>query len=251
MKKRLMLVSAAVLAATWQPPPALAGCVIAPDRKSINVVTDNASSDEKNCAVSCKVDTKVGVVTVACGGNTPPLAKGHSLCEFDKPEPWYKKVISAQDSCKTIAGAVPAQSAMAPTLAPGGFACRISPDGKSVDAVIVNPYKAETSCQIDCQLSTTKAGTTLSVSCSKNAAPGAEAVLCSHGFDGGKLVKMVGGKGICIDPQPPPADKEADKERDDDVGVQRLINDPAKLREHIRKNLDSEAQKMFDQLNKP
>jgi hypothetical protein len=54
---------------TW---PAGAGCVIAPDGKSISAVTDNGSSDEKTCAVSCKVDTKIGEVQVACGGTTPP-----------------------------------------------------------------------------------------------------------------------------------------------------------------------------------
>lgn len=72
-------------------------------------------------------------------------------------------------------------------------------------------------------------------------------MLCSHSFDGGKLVKMVGGKGSCIDPQP----AAADRDKDYDVDVQNLINDPVKLREHIRKNLDPEAQKIFDQMNKP
>jgi hypothetical protein len=247
MKKHLVLAAAAAIAAAWLTPPAGAGCLIGPDGKSINVVTDNASSDQQNCAVSCKVGTKVGVVTVACGGTTPPFSKGHSLCDFDKPEPWYKKVISSQDSCKTAANAASARAAAAPALKPGGFTCRISPDGKSVAAVIFNPYKSEASCQIDCELSTTKAGTTFSVSCSRNAAPGAEAVLCRHNVDSGKLVKMVGGKGSCVDPQP----SAADKEKDDDVDVQTLINDPAKLREHIRKNLDPEAQKMFDQMHKP
>ncbi len=35
------------------------------------------------------------------------------------------------------------------------------------------------------------------------------------------------------------------------IAARGLINDPAKLREHIRKNLDPEAQKIFDQMNKP
>jgi hypothetical protein len=84
----------AALAATvlvFQSMPVRATCIIAPDGKSINVVTDNGSSDEKSCQVSCKVDTKIGVVSVSCGGNTPPLAKDHSLCAFDKTEVWYKK----------------------------------------------------------------------------------------------------------------------------------------------------------------
>ena len=52
------------------------------------------------------------------------------------------------------------------------YACRISDDGKTVDAMISNPYKSETSCQVNCQVSTTKAGTTLQTSCTKNVAPG-------------------------------------------------------------------------------
>lgn len=112
--------------------------------------------------------------------------------------------------------------ALAPAAAvkPGSFACRISPDCKSVDAVIVNPYKSETSCQIDCQLSTTKAGTTFSVPCGRNAAPGAEAVLCSHSFDKGKLVTMISGEGDCLDPTPKP---EKAEKNDDDIDVQKLI----------------------------
>src|SRR5437763_17180209 len=78
--------------------PAQAGCIISADQKSINVVTDNASSDEKNCAVKCRVDTKIGIAQVSCGGNTPPLAKDYSVCAYDKSEPWYKKGISSEDS---------------------------------------------------------------------------------------------------------------------------------------------------------
>jgi hypothetical protein len=74
MKTRLVLAALAAMGVAWLAPPAHAGCVIAPDGKSINVVTDNGSSDEKNCAVICKVDTKIGVVQVSCGGNTPPHA---------------------------------------------------------------------------------------------------------------------------------------------------------------------------------
>ena len=42
-------------------PAAQATCVIAPDGKSISVVTDNGTDEEKNCAVKCQVDTKIGV----------------------------------------------------------------------------------------------------------------------------------------------------------------------------------------------
>ena len=203
MKTRLLFAALAVAGVAWLAPPAQAGCVISPDQKSINVVTDNPSSDEKNCAVKCQVDTKIGVVQVSCGGNTPPLAKGHSLCDYDKPEAWYKKVIYSEDSCQgSVAPAPTKASAPAPAKA-DGFSCRISADGKTVDAMIANPYKSETSCQVDCQVSTTRAGATFSVSCGKTVAPGVgQVVLCSHAYDKGKLVKMVGGKGSCVNPEP-------------------------------------------------
>jgi hypothetical protein len=260
MKSRLLIAALAATGAACLAPPAMAGCIIAPDGKSINVVTDNPSSDERTCAVSCKVDTKIGAVTVACGGNTPPLAKAHSLCDYDKPEAYYKKVISSEDSCKTAANATPAPTAAAPALKPGGFTCRVSPDGKSADAIIVNPYKTETSCQIDCKLSTTKAGTTFSLSCGRPAAPGVEAVLCSHSFDGGRIVKMIDGKGSCTDPTPKPAAAEKDDEETDPQklsekirknmpppparrqesveDMQKLMNDPAKMDEYIQKQMN-------------
>ena len=39
------------LAAVCLVPRAEAGCVIPPDGKSINVITDNGSGEEKSCAV--------------------------------------------------------------------------------------------------------------------------------------------------------------------------------------------------------
>jgi len=259
MQTRFFCAGFAALAAVLLAGPAGAGCVISPDGKSINVVTDNPTDEQKNCAVSCKVDTKIGVVTVACGGTTPPLARDHSLCDFDKPEVWYKKVISADDSCKSAANTAPAKPAAVAALKPGGFACRISADGKTVDAVIVNPYKRETSCQIDCAVSTTKAGATFSVSCSRNAAPGVEAVLCSHAVDGGKAVKMISGKGDCVNPEPP-ADDKAEKNKDDAIDpsdlikgmpkqpsaankadeeeLKKLMDDPSKIQDYIRKQLN-------------
>lgn len=239
MTSRFVLAAFAAVAVVCLAPQARAGCVISPDGKSIDVVTDNGADQEKNCAVKCQVDTKIGVVQVGCGGNTPPRAKAHSLCDFDKPEPWYKKVISSEDSCKGAAAAAPAAPAQAaPAVAAkrDAFSCRISADGQSVDAVISNPHNHEASCQVDCQVSTSKAGTTFSVSCGKTVAAGvAEAVLCTHTFDKGKLVKMVGGKGSCLSTEVPAAD--AEKDDDDDVDVQNLVNDPAKLREHIRKQM--------------
>lgn len=258
MTSRFLLAAAAAMALACLAPPAQAGCVISPDGKSIDVVTDNGADEEKKCAVKCQVDTKIGVVQVGCGGNTPPRAKAHSLCDFDKPEPWYKKVVSSEDSCKgaasgNVAPAAPPQ-AVAPVAAQrDSFSCRISADGHSVDAVIANPHNHDASCQVDCQISTTKAGTTFSVSCGKNVEAGvAEAVLCTHTFDKGKLVKMVGGKGSCTSTEVPAEKAGNDKDDDDDdADVQNLVNDPAKLREHIRKQLDPDAQKMFDKMQKP
>lgn len=76
MKMRLSFVAVAATAVAWLTPPPQAGCVIA------------LESDEKNFTVSCKVDTKIGVVQVSCAGNTPPLAKTYSLCEYNKAGPW-------------------------------------------------------------------------------------------------------------------------------------------------------------------
>ena len=227
---------------------AKATCVIAPDGKSINVVTDNGADQEKTCAVKCQVDTKAGVVQVGCGGNTPPHAKAHSLCDFDKPEPWYKKVISSEDTCKGASAAAPASAPAAPVAAKDSFTCRIAADGLSVEAVIANPYKAEASCQVDCQISTTRAGTTFGVSCGKSVAPGVgEVVLCKQTFDKGKLVKMVSGKGSCTNPDVSAEDAEKD---DDDEEVQKLMNDPSQLQQHIRKQLPPDAQKMLDKMGK-
>src|SRR5258705_14016171 len=66
---------AVLLAMACLAPRAEAGCVISPEGKSINVVTDNGAGEEKNCAVKCQVDTKIGVQRISCGGNTPPVAK--------------------------------------------------------------------------------------------------------------------------------------------------------------------------------
>jgi hypothetical protein len=243
----------AALAATiflFQSLPVRATCVIAPDGKSINVVTDNGSSDEKTCQVSCKVDTKIGVVSVGCGGNTPPLAKDHSLCAFDKTEIWYKKVVSSEDSCKAgAAGAAPAVVAPAADAKADGFNCRISPDGKTVDAMIANPYKGETSCQMDCKVSTTKAGTTVSMSCSKQVAAGVgQVVLCSHSVDEGKAVKMLSGRGDCVKPLEERTDSEkaSDKAAQDseEAEAQKLANQPMAVPSAANKADEDELEKI-------
>jgi hypothetical protein len=274
MKMRLRLAVLAAIALACVAQRAQAGCVISRDGKSIDVVTGNAASEEKNCAVKCQVDTKIGVIAVSCGGNTPPLATAHSLCNFDKPEPWYKKVVSSQDTCEggsaAAAPAAPATvpaAAPAPAVKPGTFICRISADGHSFDAMIANPYAADASCQVNCRISTTVAGTTEQSSCTKNVAPGVgEVVLCTHTFDKGRLVKVVGGSGSCFDPTPKPraadtpeidADELANQPmpkpssaKKDDADLEGIADDPDKLDAYIRKQLPPDARKIFDDMNK-
>lgn len=202
-----------------------ARCVISPDGSSIDVVTDNGEPSEKNCAVKCQVDTARGVAQVSCGGNAPPLAKAHSLCNFDRQPGYYKKVLSSEDTCKaTPAAAVaPVERNAAPLPKAANpekpsFACRISADGQSAEAVIANPYAEDTHCTVDCQIATTRAGTSFSFSCGKTAAGGgAETVLCTHPFDRGKLVRMIGGRGSCVKPlAAADAEKGTAKDKDDD-----------------------------------
>ena len=145
------------------------------------------------------------------------------------------------------AAAAAALALFAPAVHAAGFTCRVAPDGKTVEALIANPYQRATSCQVNCQLATARAGTTFQTSCTREIAPGKEAVvLCSKRYDKGRLTKVVGGSGDCINPVP--ADEQADK--DDDANVQELIGDPAKLKAHVREGLPPEAQKMLDQMNR-
>jgi hypothetical protein len=235
MKMHLAAAALTAFAVVCLAPRAEAGCVIAPDGKSIDVVTDNGASEETNCAVKCQVDTKIGLVQLSCGGNTPPLAKAHSLCGYDKPEPWYRKVVSSEDSCKGAAASAAPVAAPPPPVKPGTFICQIAPDGHSFDAVIANPYKVEASCQVNCQISTTLAGTTEQSSCSRNVAPGVgEVVLCTHSFDQGRLVKVIGGSGNCTDPTPKPSSADAD-DADDDAEMNKALKDPDKMQEYVRK----------------
>jgi hypothetical protein len=277
MKPRLTIAAFSALTVLCLTSHAEAGCVISSGGKSIDVVTDNGDSNEKTCSVSCQVDTKIGVVQVSCGGTTPPLATAHSLCNFDKSEPWYNKVVSSQDSCKgASASAAPPPAALpAQPVKAGTYICRISPDGHSFDAVIANPYTADASCQVNCQISTTVAGTTEQSSCTKNVAAGAgETVLCTHTFTAGRMIKVIGGSGQCYDPTPRPSTAEkppgADADDDDDAeklakkplpkppgahkdepDVEGLTDNPDKMQAYIRSQLPPEARKAFDQMNKP
>ena len=174
MKAGFVAAFAVAIVVVCSAPHARAGCVISPDGKSISVVTDNGADAEKNCAVKCQVDTKIGIAQVSCGGNTPPLAKAHQLCDFDKPEPYYKKVLSSEDTCKAAPGKAATPAAPVPDKAAAGpqrktnYSCRISDDGTTADVVIVNPYPQDASCQVDCQLSTTRAGHDVSILMYKN-----------------------------------------------------------------------------------
>lgn len=201
-----------------------AGCVISADGSAIDMVTDNGASEEKNCAIKCSVETTRGVAQMSCGGNTPPLARGHSLCNYDRAPGYYKKVLSQEDSCKGGAGPAAAPIERNTAALPKAtdptkpsFTCRIAADGLSAEAVILNPYAQETHCQIDCQIATTR-NATFSMSCSKTAAAGGEVVLCQQAYDKGKLVKMTGGKASCVKPLAANSDedKKSGKKDDDD-----------------------------------
>jgi hypothetical protein len=153
------------------------------------------------------------------------LAKAHSLCNYDRQPGYYKKVLSSEDTCKaTPVGAVAPVERNAAALPKAtnpekpSFTCRIAADGQSAEAVIANPYAEETQCSVDCQIATTRAGTTFGFSCSKTAGgDGTETVLCAQAFDRGKLVKMVGGRASCVKPLAAvEAEKGGAKDKDDD-----------------------------------
>jgi len=80
-------------------PARAADCIIVSDKKSISIVTDNSSDEQKNCTVNCRVDTVRGPVAISCGGQGPPHSKAHEMCNFDKPDAFYKQVLSVEGSC--------------------------------------------------------------------------------------------------------------------------------------------------------
>ncbi len=127
------------------------------------------------------------------------------------------------------------------------FTCRLAPDGKTLEALIANPYKQPTSCQVNCQAATGHAGTSFQTSCTREIAPsGGAVVLCSKTYDKGRLSKVIGGSGDCI--KPLAAGEGGDK--DDEVDVQKLIGNPAAARNNVRDQVPAEARKMFDDMNK-
>ena len=74
------------------------------------------------------------------------------------------------------------------------------------------------------------------------------AVLCSQSLDKAKLVKRAGGGGKCTHPEPAAVEAEKD---DGDEEKEKLINGPAKLRAHIRKQVPPEGRKILDKMEKP
>jgi hypothetical protein len=105
------------------------------------------------------------------------------------------------------------------------FTCTILPDGKSVRVAVSNPFDRETSCQVNCQFSTTASGASFQNSCGKEVAAGAKDVeLCVHEYSKGTLVKMTGGDGSCVKQCTEEEVKEREKKSDvdDDELIRKL-----------------------------
>jgi hypothetical protein len=101
---------------------------------------------------------------------------------------------------------------------PVPFSCTILPDGKSVRVAISNPFDRETSCQVNCQFSTTSKGTSFQLSCTNNvAAGGKDLELCVRDLSEGKLVKMTGGDGDCVKQLSEEELKTREKKSDEDA----------------------------------
>jgi len=104
---------------------------------------------------------------------------------------------------------------------PVPFSCTILPDGKSVRVAISNPFDRETSCQVNCQFSTTSRGTSFQLSCTNNVAAGGKDVqLCVRDLSEGTLVKMTGGGGDCIKQMSEEELKAREKKSDEDADAE-------------------------------
>jgi hypothetical protein len=104
---------------------------------------------------------------------------------------------------------------------PVPFSCTILPDGKSVRVAISNPFDRETSCQVNCQFSTTSRGTSFQLSCTNNVAAGGKDVqLCVRDLSEGTLVKMTGGDGNCIKQLSEEELKAREKKSDEDADAE-------------------------------
>jgi hypothetical protein len=107
---------------------------------------------------------------------------------------------------------------------PVPFACTLRPDGHTVSVTIKNPFDRETSCQVNCQFSTQRAGTSFQISCTRTVQPGTEAEICKKVYDKEPLVKMTGGDGDCIK-QIPLDENKAEPEDDNDALIKRMMKD--------------------------
>ena len=104
---------------------------------------------------------------------------------------------------------------------PVPFSCTILPNGKSVRVAISNPFDRETSCQVNCQFSTTSRGTSFQLSCTNNVAAGGEDVqLCIRDLSEGTLVKMTGGDGDCVKQLSEEELKAREKKSDEDADAE-------------------------------
>jgi hypothetical protein len=104
---------------------------------------------------------------------------------------------------------------------PVPFSCTILPGGKSVRVAISNPFDRETSCQVNCQFSTTSRGTSFQLSCTNNIAAGGKDVqLCVRDLSEGTLVKMTGGDGDCIKQLSEEELKAREKKSDEDADAE-------------------------------
>ena len=104
---------------------------------------------------------------------------------------------------------------------PVPFSCTILPNGKSVRVAISNPFDRETSCQVNCQFSTTSRGTSFQLSCTNNVAAGGKDVqLCIRDLSEGTLVKMTGGDGDCVKQLSEEELKAREKKSDEDADAE-------------------------------
>jgi len=105
------------------------------------------------------------------------------------------------------AGAAFAQTKPAP------FSCVVQPDGVSVRVAISNPHAHEAHCTAHCEFNTAKAGTRFMVECGTSVAASAtDKELCIKTFESGRVVKLLEGKGECLNSEvrADPDDEDSD-----------------------------------------
>jgi hypothetical protein len=114
--------------------------------------------------------------------------------------------------------AMSASVALAQTK-PAPFSCAVQPDGVSVRVSISNPHANDAHCTAHCEFNTTKAGTRFIVECGTSIpANASDRELCVKTFDSGRVVKLLEGKGECLNS----AVKQDDGDEDSDALIQRL-----------------------------